>query len=1003
MWNNKEKQSMPQADPLWVARGYGAQFQGFQNLMRQRIRDVLLVASIDDLYIFDEDERLYELVYQQYHGLNLSHAPEFTRVSKGEDAKKLLSGQEHFDLIITTLHLEDMRVVDFVRDVREKGVDTPIVLLAFDNREIIDYISTSLLHLFDQVFIWQGDYQLIMAIIKHLEDKMNVEQDTNLIGVQSIVLVEDNIRYYSSFLPIIYQEVMKQSLNLLAESMNFSHIRLRQRARPKILLCKSYEEAWKYIESFHETILGVISDIDFPKNGAPCPTAGFELAKNVRSLHQDIPILLHSNMPENKEKAEKLQVRFLLKDSPTLLHELRKFMKEDLSFGDFVFRTPDGQEVARAKDLLSLEKALENVPEDSIKYHAERNHFSNWLKARTEFDLAYELRPRKVTDYDSVEETRQMLIETLLKYRKRQQRGIITDFHRDTFDPLCSISRVGNGSLGGKARGLAFVSILVNKENLLKEFKGVQVFIPAAIVISTEIFDAFVEENDLHTFALESDDDHEITKRFLMADRYPEKLLEDLNIFLEIEKGPLAVRSSSLLEDSRNQPFAGVYNTYMLPNRGTFKMRLEQLLNAIKLVYASTFLSPAKHYIKATSFRLEEEKMAVIVQKLVGSEHYDRFYPDISGVARSRNFYPIKPQKPQDGIVSIAFGLGKMVVEGGPAVRFSPKYPLRTNLLTNPKTVLNETQKSFYALDLNAASLDEGVFDYLVKEYSLSEAEKDGTLSIAGSVYSPENDAIYDGISRPGLRLVTFSPLLKGSLLPLAAICDKIVKTGAQGMGIPVEIEFAVSLRKSPTEPHRFGILQMRPMVISRELEELDVNEHKQEQLICKSSNVLGNGVIDNIFDVILVNRQTFDRAKSRETAALINKLNATMLDEDKPYLLIGVGRWGSLDPWLGIPVTWDMINGARAIVETDFIDFRVSPSQGSHFFQNLTSFQVGYFTVHSQNNDDFIDWDWLLRQEVAESLGPVRRLHFEKPIVIKMNGHENKGVIIKPGEEIEL
>lgn len=995
---NKTKKAAPQADPLWVARGYGAQFQGFQNLMRKRIRDVLLVASLYDLYIFDEDERLYELVYQQYHGLNLSHAPEFTRVSKGENAKALLADKNHFDLIITTLHLEDMSVVDFVKDVKELGVDVPIVLLASDNREIIDYVSSSLLHLFDQVFIWQGDYQLIMAIIKHLEDKMNVEDDSNLIGVQSIVLVEDNVRYYSSFLPIIYQEIMKQALNLLGESMNLSHIRLRQRARPKILLCNNYEEAWDYIESYHKTLLGVISDIDFPKQGEPYPRAGLELAQNVRTLHQDIPILLHSDLPEYENEAEKLEARFLLKESPTLLHELRKFMKEELSFGDFVFRTPDGEECARAKDLYSLEKTLATVPDESIQYHSERNHFSNWLKARTEFDLAVKLRPRKIADFGSISESRKSLIQALRDYRKQQQRGVIIDFHKDTFDPLCSISRIGNGSLGGKARGLAFVSILMNKEGIADEFKGVHVFIPGAVVITTEIFDEFVEENDLHTFALESKDDQAIIHRFLQADKYPEKLLDDLNVFLEIEKSPLAVRSSSLLEDSRNQPFAGVYNTYMLPNRGTFEMRRAQLLKAIKLVYASTFLTPAKHYIRATSFRLEEEKMAVIVQKLVGSEHYERFYPDISGVARSNNFYPVKPQTPQDGIVSIAFGLGKMVVEGGPAVRFSPKYPLRTNLLTNTKTVLNDAQKSFYALDLNASNHHEGISDYLVKEYALSEAEKDGTLAVAGSVYSSENDAIHDGISRPGLRLVTFSPLLKGRLFPLAKICERIIQTGAQGMGIPVEIEFAVSLSKSPSEEHRFCILQMRPMVLSREHEILDVSGYESTDLLCKSSQVLGNGVIDNVFDIIYVNRETFDRSQSRESASTIKKLNARMIDQKRAYLLIGVGRWGSLDPWLGIPVTWDMINGARAIIETDFRDFRVSPSQGSHFFQNLTSFQIGYFTSRSTIAEDFIDWQWLLAQKPVEQTGSIVHLSFDEPITIKMNGHENKGIIIKPG-----
>jgi CheY-like chemotaxis protein len=976
----------------------GAQFQGFQKLMRHRILEVLFVASLYDLYIFDEDERLYELVHEQYQGLNLTHAPEFTRVSKGKDAKALLDEDNRFDLIIATLHLEDMSVVDFVKKIREAGITTPIVLMAFDNREVSETAAGSIDSYFDQVFIWQGDYQLIMAIIKHFEDKLNVQHDTHLIGVQSIIVVEDNIRYYSSFLPIIYLEVMNQSQRLLSESISQSHIQLRQRARPKILLCKTYEEAWGYIAKYHETILGVISDIGFPHNGELDTMAGLELAKNVRSMHQDIPILLHSNYEKNREKAEELEATFLLKDSPTLLHELRRFMKTNLSFGEFVFRTPDGREHARAKDLLSLEKAIATAPALSIKYHAERNHFSNWLKARTEFDLALKLRPRKMSDFGTIEQTRISLILALQEYRQRQQRGIVMDFHRETFDPISSISRIGNGSLGGKARGLAFVSTLINKEKFQSKFDNVEILIPAAVVLSSDIFDQFVQQNNLHTFALAADDDPRIMQRFLAAETYPSKLIENINILLEIENGPLAVRSSSLLEDSRNQPFAGVYNTYMLPNKGTFEVRRAQLLRAIKRVYASTFLSQAKHYIKATSFRLEEERMAVIIQKLVGKAHQNRFYPDLSGVARSHNFYPIKPQTSKDGIVSIALGLGKMVVEGGASVRFCPKYPTRTNMQGNTKTVLAEAQDSFYSLNLTGSHPDASIEDKFVQKNPLSLAEEDGTLAFSGSTYSIENDAIYEGVSRAGRRMVTFASLLKNKGFPLAKICKSILKIGSRGMGIPVEIEFAASLSTHPSEPHQFGILQMRPMVLSREMEILDISGHKTEDLFCKSSHVLGNGIIDDIFDVVFVNRKTFDRSKSRETASIINKLNTKLLKEEKPYLLVGVGRWGSLDPWLGIPVSWDMINGARAIVETDFIDFRVSPSQGSHFFQNLTSFQVGYFTLNSATKEDFLDWDWLMQQNAVKHNESILHLQFDKPIVIKMNGHENKGVILKPG-----
>jgi CheY-like chemotaxis protein len=1000
--NSHIEKALPHADPLWVEHGYGTRFQGFQNLMRLRIRDILLVSSLYDLYVFEEDGRLYELIRDKYQKLNLSHAPELTRVSNGEEAIALVQEERRFDLIITTLHIEDMSVPTFAKRVREAGIDIPIVLLAFDNRELADLITHGAADVFDEVFIWNNDFRLLLAIVKHLEDKMNVEHDTNLVGVQSIIVVEDNVRFYSYFLPIIYMEVMRQSQRLISEGINLSHKQLRQRARPKILFCKSYEEAWSYYQKYEENILGIISDVNFPRNGKADPEAGLKLALNVRKQHPDIPVLFHSAQPKNEKLAKQCGAGFVLKTSPTLMQDFREFLIEHLSFGDFVFRNKEGYEVGRAIDSHTLEHVLHTVPEESIVYHAERNHFSNWLKARTEFWLAHKLRPRKISDYASIEDTRQSLIKELHDYRKLRQRGIITAFENDSFDPYSSISRIGGGSLGGKARGLSFVNILINNYNVQNTFENVRIYIPPAVVIGTDIFDAFITDNDLLDFALNCKNDDEIVDRFLQAKKFPQDILGELASFLDLVDTPLAIRSSSLLEDSHNQPFAGVYDTIMLPNSNLDSIiRLRDLLRAIKRVFASTYFKSAKDYIKATSYDLENEKMAVIVQKMIGASHKERFYPDFSGVARSYNFYPVKPQIASDGIVSVALGLGKMVVEGGASVRFCPKYPGHFNLYNNTKTTLQNAQTKFYGLSLAEPDSTDSKLDSLVKKFPLKAAEEDGTLSLLGSTYSQENDSIYDGISRYGSRIVTFAPLLKSKVFPLPQILELLLDMGSWGMGTPVEIEFAVNLHTPPGQPKEFGLLQMRPVVLNRELEMLNIEQFDKKDLICKSVQVLGNGVLRNIHDVVLVDRDAFDRSKSRQVAADISMFNAALLDQKRPYLLVCVGRLGSLDPWLGIPVTWDQIAGVRAIIESSFRDFTVTPSQGSHFFQNLNSFGVGYYTINSSNEDNYVNWDWLLSQEPVTKTHFVRHLQFKNPIVIKMNGHESKGIVLKPEADI--
>jgi len=986
-------------DPLWIGHEEGNRFQGFQNLMHKRIRDVLLVSSLYDLYLFEEDGRLYELILNEYQGLNLSHSPELTRVSRGSEAIRLAQEEGRFDLIITTLHVEDMSAVRLVQMVREAGLNVPVVLLAYDNRELKDLIAYQDISAFDGVFIWQGDFRLMIGIIKHLEDRMNVDHDTRTAGVQSIILIEDNVRYYSSYLPIIYSEVLNQSQRLIHEGVNVTHRYLRMRARPKILLCTTYEEAMEYFQQYEDHILGVISDIDFPKNGIPEPRAGLLFAQEVKSRYTDIPILLQSTTREFEQEASSLGASLVLKDSPTLLLDLRHFMTQYFSFGDFVFRDNAGDEVGRASNLRSLEEQLHHVPEESIVYHAERNHFSRWLKARTEFWLAYQLRPRKISDYPSVEALRQDLIRSLRAYRKTRQQGLITDFSRETFDPGSSLARIGAGSLGGKARGLGFVNSLINNFNVRDKFEDVHITVPPAVIIGTEVFDHFLDKNNLRDAALTGTDDAEITRRFLAAKWFPSDILKQLESFLGIIREPLAVRSSSLLEDSQYHPFAGVYATYMIPNNNPKpSVRLQELLVAVKRVYASTFYKAAKDYIKVTSYRLEEEKMAVIVQRMVGSQHQQRFYPDFSGVAKSYNFYPMPPQKPLDGIVSTALGLGKTIVDGGMTVRFSPRYPQHLIQFSTTSQALRNNQKEFYALELQESPLHHlEMTDEMLTRHGLDIAERDGTLQYVGSTYSRENDALYDGLSRDGVRVVTFAPILRHRMFPLPEILQYLLAMGSWGMGTPVEIEFAVTMSGAGSGPREFGLLQMRPLVLSGEMDELVIEGADFGKTVCVSNHVLGHGVIDDLYDIVVVDIDEFDRSKTKDIAREVTLMNDKLIAEGRSFILIGLGRWGTLDPWLGIPVKWDQISGARVIVEASFKDIDVAPSQGSHFFQNITSFMVGYFTVSSRDQEDFVDWEWLMNREPEERGTYIRHLRFPRPLTAKMNGHQNKGIILKP------
>jgi len=971
-------------------------FEGFENLMPFKVHNILLVSSFYDSFILREDGRLNELLIDQSLDLTPQTIPGITHVSSCAEAAELARSKQ-FNLIVTNLTVGDMNAAQLASQVKQAGLDVPVVVLGYDYREIKNFVARNPVTDIERIFLWQGNARILIAIVKHIEDQRNVLHDTRTIGVPVLLVVEDNIRYYSSFLPVIYTELIKQSRRVIQEGINVAHKLVRLQARPKILLSSNFEDAAALVQQYRNYLFGVVSDVEFPWDGKLNPEAGFELARMVRSLVPDAPVVLQTSRAEFRPRAHAAGYSFLRKRSPTLLKDLGEILTEQFGFGDFVFRLPDLAEVGRAKDMNELEEQLRKVPAESIVFHSQSNHFSHWLMARTEFALAAKLRPRKVSDFPSPEHLRRDLIESINQYRREQSEVLIGDFRADTFKRSdYSFLRIGSGSLGGKARGLAFVRHLLRKDRITRRFPGVRVSVPPSVVLATDVFDQFVSANNLLDFALHCEDDAEVVRRFLEAP-LSAALTEDLKAFLAEVQDPLAVRSSSLLEDSQYQPFTGVYETFMLGNQQPNpEDRLAALTGAIRRVYASTFSHHAKLYVRATPYRLEEEKMAVILQQVVGSRHEQRFYPDFSGVVRSRNYYPVPPMTFEDGIAAVALGLGRAVVDGGKCLTFCPRYPQNLVQFSSVEDILANSQSEFWALDLQGGS-DGRPGHWHEKRFPLEAAASDGTLQPLASTYSRDNHAVYDGVSRPGSRIVTFAPMLKHDTFPLAEILDVLICAGEDALGNPVEIEFAVRLPQVGDQSAEFAFLQIRPLTLSRNTEDLSLDEVQPEQLICQSNKVLGNGRIDDLHDVVVVDSQRFERSRSQEVAEAVSRLNRQLNEETRPYLLIGVGRWGSTEPWLGIPVEWDEISGARVIVEAGFRDFRVTPSQGSHFFQNLTAFQIGYFTVNPDAGEGSVDWHWLSEQPSVEEQGCVRHLHFAEPISVVMNSRTSQGVIFKP------
>ncbi|MCD4694805.1 MAG: phosphoenolpyruvate synthase [Bacteroidales bacterium] len=989
---------MTKVNPLKAPKYYFSD-TSFSTLMKKRIYHVLLVSSSYDAFILEDDGRIDEQIFNEYVSLNLRYPPQFILANSEEEAFVKLD-TEKIDLVITMLSAEEKDTFDLAEAIKAKYHEIPIVVLTPFSRNVSLKIGQSDLSAIDYVFSWLGNADILLAIIKLIEDKMNVEQDVFEVGVQTILLVEDSIRFYSSYLPNIYKIIFKQSLKFMTEGLNEHQKMLRMRGRPKIILATTFEEAIEFYEKYKHNLLGVITDMTYERQGKADQYAGIKLCERIKKDDKFMPLLLQSSDAESEKLAKKIKVGFINKHSKTLSFELRNFIFEYFAFGDFIFENPgNGNEIMRASDLKSFQEILFRVPDNSLEYHITRNHFSKWFRARALFTLADLIRDMRIEDFDNLYEVRKFMFDAIASFRINKARGVIAEFYRERFDEYFTFTRIGDGSIGGKARGLAFLDTLIMRNKILDKFKDVIVTIPRTVVLCTDVFDEFMEENNLYSVALSDEvSDQEILDRFIAA-RLPFRIHEDLYTFISVIQKPIAIRSSSLLEDSHYQPFAGIYSTYMIPYvENDERLMIEMLSKSIKSVYASAFFKDSKAYMAATLNVIDEEKMGIVLQEVCGEQFGDHFYPSFSGVARSINFYPIEPEKTEDGIANIALGLGKYIVDGGVTLRFSPKYPKKLLQLTSPEMALRETQRFFCALDLNASnfkpSLDDGAN---LKKFRISQAENDRSIANIASTYDYDNQMLRDGVLYEGKKVITFANILQHNIFPLAEILDLTLKIGQKEMNKAVEIEFAVNLSGRKEEPDVFNILQIRPIVDNKENIDVDLGKVKNKESIIISDSALGNGIIDNIYDFVYVKPESFDPAHSNLIAEHVGKLNEGFLKEDKNYILVGPGRWGSTDPWLGIPVKWPQISAARVIVESGLKNYRIDPSQGTHFFQNLTSFRVGYFTINTYINDGYFDLDFLSNFSAEFEDKFIRHIQFKSPVIVKIDGRKGKGVIYKP------
>lgn len=972
-----------------------SRFKIFHDLMPFKVNHILLISTPYDAWIMEEDCRLSERIVHQYRGLNLSHPPRLTWASTQEEAIAKLTDKD-FDLVINISRTADLEAYRIGTAIKKIDPNMPVVLLT--HQEVISeacLIDPELVAAVDRTFFWTGDAEILLAIVKCIEDQLNVHNDTACASIRVILLVEDSPFYLASLLSILYRELVKETQAVIEEGINEEHRLLSMRARPKILVADSYESALALYQEFKSYVLGVISDVRFPRNCQLDGRAGLDLLRQVKDDQFDIPLLLTSSEPHNAELAKAIPAVFIDKNSPTLHEEVSAFLKDHMGFDLFVFQMPDGTTIGTATDLYALEKKMGEVPDESFLYHCQRNDFSRYLFSLAEIELAKKLRPLSENDFADVANYRQGLLTLLRERRLERQKGVIVNFDAQKFDPDTEFFKIGKGSLGGKARGLAFIAHYIHRNpHWIENFSDIHIHIPQTLVITTEAFDDFVALNDLSPLATGTWPDEEVAQRFLAA-QFPEWLEANLRDFIRFIHYPLAVRSSALMEDAQFKAYAGLYKTYMLANdHGDPAVRLEQLAAAIKLVFASTYYQGPKAFSRRVGQRTEEEKMAVIIQQATGRPYGDFFYPVLAGIAQSYNFYPFGRMKPEEGIAAIALGLGKTVMDGESALRFSPRHPQIIPQQGTVDDILKYSQREFYALRLNAEGIDLDIDEKVtLARRELADAIGESCLGSVCSTYLPEENRIRDGFFSKGYPLVTFAPVLKGGEIPLARIIQTILDAGQTAMGCPVEMEFAVTIDREQGTPPEFAILQIRPMTAREELSSVEISEHEAANSICRSSDCLGNGISRDIRDIIYVKPDGFDPAQTPAIAEEIGHLNAGIAREKGNYLLIGPGRWGSADRWLGIPVKWHQIDAVGAMIEGTHPLMNAEPSQGSHFFHNITGLGIFYMMVNERKGD-FLDWSWITAHSVVTESHYVAHVRLNTPILIKVDGTSSTGII---------
>ena len=968
----------------------------FQNLMQRRIYNVLLIASPYDAFMMEEDGRIEEQLYFEYTSLNLSSPPRVAQASSYEDAYELLTTKS-FDLIIAMPGNDIGQTFREAKTIKQLHPDIPFIVLTPFSREVSRRLANEDFSGVDYVFSWLGNVDLLLAIIKLMEDKMNSDNDILEVGIQTILLVEDSIRFYSSVLPHLYKFLLKQSLVFSTEALNEHEQMLRMRGRPKVILARTYEEAQELYDKYKDKILGVITDVSFNRQGAKDKLAGIKLAREIKAKDPYVPIIIESSENENEVYAQELGVSFIDKNSKKFPVDLGRTITDNFGFGAFIIRNPEtGKEVMRINDLKELQDNLFDIPDNLLLYHASHNDISRWLYSRAMFPIAEIIQAHRFQSIEEAPEVKRFFFNLIVKYRKMKNKGVVAIFKKNRFDYYSNFARIGQGSLGGKGRGLAFIDSIIKKYPICDNFDGVVVSIPRTVVLCTDIFDQFMEENNLYPIALSDATDEAILDAFLQAP-LPIALKDDFYALFEVIDRPLAIRSSSLLEDSHYQPFAGIYSTYMIPHL-TDKDDMYQLLgNAIKSVYASVFYAESKAYMTATSNLIDQEKMAIIIQEVAGAEHDGLYYPSFAGVGRSLNYYPINDEQPEDGVTEVAVGLGKYIVDGGLALRFSPRHPDKVLQTSTLDLALRDTQTQLYALDIKDAdrsfSVDDG---FNIQKIRIQDAAKNGSLKYMVSTFDPQDQIIRDNDCGMGRRVVTFANILQHKVFPLAEIVDFMLSEGEKEMRRPVEIEFAGCIDKKGEMKGNVYWLQIRPIVDRKEMLDEKIMDTASENLILKSTQALGHGMMDGVKDVIYVKTKNFSSFNNSLIAREIEKINKQYVEKGEGYILIGPGRWGSSDTALGIPVKWAHISAARVIAETALPNYRIEPSQGTHFFQNLTSFGVGYFIIDDKKGG-ICDIDYLDNMPAVAETDFVRIVRFDNPLQIGINGKTGLGIIVKP------